>query len=114
MHNSQRIHLSKTFSLVSKVLFIFIGSIIYVSVICIDLPKVLKQGSFALAFVCFVGAFMSGESERIVEDILNLEEDVLAQTQQDLLYESTRPKNLKPMTTIQIPSDLDIPLIPWG
>ena len=114
MLNGHKINASKNFSLMSKGLFVLIGSVIYVSVICIDLPKSLKQASFAISFACFVGSLWASNSERILEEILTMEDDVLSQAQQDSLYARYRPKNLKPMAIAQISPEHDFPLIPWG
>jgi hypothetical protein len=101
----------------SKFLFLLLGFFIYTAVICVDLPnKTWKQISFSLAFFCFVGSFMTGESERIVDEILSDEEDILIQSQMDSAFEDSHSKNLKPATTLQISSNQDFPPIPftWG
>ena len=114
---NQKMHASKHYSQMSKLLSMGIGLVIYGAVICVDLPnKTWKQLSFGLAFACFVGAFMASESERFADEILSDEEDVLAQVQLDSTFENNRPKNLKPSTTVQISPEHDFPTIPftWG
>lgn len=115
MINIQRLYMSKNFSLSSKILCILIGSIIYGSVVIYGvLPRLFKQGAFAVAFVSFVGAFMSAESERISEEILNIHEDIQAQAQQDLLYDRNRPKEIKLPSSVYFSPDNDLFLPPWS
>ena len=117
MLNYQRYCAARIYSFISKLLFLLLGFFIYTAVICIDLPnKSWKQISFSLAFICFVGSFLSGESERIADEILSDKEDVLMQSQMDSAFEDSHPKNIKPATILQISSNQDFPTIPftWG
>ncbi len=101
----------------SKFLLILLGSSVYGSAICLDLPgKNWNQVAFGLAFFCFVGAFMTGESERFADEVLSEDEDMEAQARLDSAFENSRPKKLRHLKTVEIPSDRDFPTIPftWG
>lgn len=117
MPNQRKISESRTYSLMSKWLFFLLGFVIYGAVICVGFPnKSWGKASFALAFLCFVGAFMTGESERFADEILSDDEDMAAQAQLDSAFENSRPKSSGRLKTVQMPSDHDFPTIPftWG
>jgi hypothetical protein len=112
---NQKMYASRQYSCGAKLLSMLIGSLIYGAIICVDLPnKSWRQVSFALSFLCFVGAFMTGEAERFADEILTDDEDVASQAQLDATFENYRPKSSGRLKTVQMTSDHDFPTIPWG
>ncbi|OIP79041.1 MAG: hypothetical protein AUK48_00385 [Oscillatoriales cyanobacterium CG2_30_44_21] len=113
----QKIIESRNYSTMSRLLFVFLGVVIYGGAICADFQdKSWQKASFGLAFACFVGAFMTGEAERLTDDIVCLDDDLEAQALLDSSFENLHPKKIGQIKTVQIPSDRDFPTIPftWG